>query len=67
LEALMEPSRHRNCAPTHRSIPPFLPEQGRFPAYAVIVNNAMTNNSTSRIFISRELKGYCAKEYEYAR
>lgn len=28
FDALIEPSRHRNCSPTQRSTPPFFPEQG---------------------------------------
>jgi hypothetical protein len=28
FDALIEPSLHRNSAPSHRSIPPFFPEHG---------------------------------------
>jgi hypothetical protein len=56
FDALMEPSRHRNCAPMHRSIPPLLPEQGRLPAWAVNVKNVMTDSRKSRIVISGEVE-----------
>ncbi|MNC71074.1 hypothetical protein D3C75_1219520 [compost metagenome] len=28
FDALMDPSRQRNCSPTQRSTPPFFPEHG---------------------------------------
>jgi hypothetical protein len=59
FDALMEPSRQRNCSSKHRSIPPFFPEHGRLPECAVAVKNAMNNSRLSRIVISSEVKKYC--------
>jgi hypothetical protein len=50
FEPLMEPSLHRNRSPSHRSIPPFLPEQGVLPAQAAELK---TLNSNRQIGIQR--------------
>ncbi len=48
FEPLMEPSLHRNRSPSHRSIPPFFPEQGVLPAQA---GELKTLNSNRQIGI----------------
>jgi len=52
LDALMEPSRHKNCSPTQRSMPPFFPEQGVFAAAAATEISIIATSINKRIVVS---------------